>query len=205
MAVPNVSEGRDSLTVRAISDAFCTDRAVRLLDVHSDADHHRSVYTLAGPPRALSDALMRGASEAVSRIDVICRLGRPRVARRASSCRRARRRARRLPRRRPPVAPRSPRRSYWPTGSATSCRFPSSYTVSLPAVAPARSCAPAGSPGSWSASPLASCAPTSVLPHLHPSAGATLVSARAPLVAFNLRLASPATVARRAPHRLPDP
>ena len=31
-------------------------------------------------------------------------------------------------------------------------------------------------------------------PHLHPSAGATLVAARAPLVAFNLVLAPPATV-----------
>jgi glutamate formiminotransferase len=44
---------------------------VRLLDVHSDADHHRSVFTLAGAPGELSDALMRGAAEATSRIDVM--------------------------------------------------------------------------------------------------------------------------------------
>jgi glutamate formiminotransferase/glutamate formiminotransferase/formiminotetrahydrofolate cyclodeaminase len=46
---------------------------VRLLDVHSDADHHRSVFTLAGPAPALADALLRGAAEAVASIDVVAR------------------------------------------------------------------------------------------------------------------------------------
>ncbi len=44
---------------------------VRLLDTHSDADHHRTVFTLAGRPGALGDALLRGARAAVGRIAVI--------------------------------------------------------------------------------------------------------------------------------------
>ena len=44
-AVPNVSEGRDAEAIAEIGAAFSTGAA--LLDVHSDADHHRSVFTLA--------------------------------------------------------------------------------------------------------------------------------------------------------------
>ncbi len=70
LAVPNVSEGREMATVAAIADAFTTGGKARLLDVHSDADHHRSVLTLAGAPGALSGALLAGARVAVKRIDV---------------------------------------------------------------------------------------------------------------------------------------
>jgi len=45
-AVPNVSEARDAGVVAAIGKAF--GRGATLLDVHSDADHHRSVFTLVG-------------------------------------------------------------------------------------------------------------------------------------------------------------
>jgi glutamate formiminotransferase len=75
MAVPNVSEGRDQSAIAAIGAAFVGADAdggdVRLLDVHSDVDHHRSVFTLAGPPVALADALLRGARAAVELIDVV--------------------------------------------------------------------------------------------------------------------------------------
>ena len=43
---------------------------VRLLDVHSDGDHHRTVFTLAGRPGDLADALLRGAKETVEHIDI---------------------------------------------------------------------------------------------------------------------------------------
>lgn len=69
MAVPNVSEGRDQGVVAAIGGAFEAGGA-RLLDLHVDPDHNRSVYTLAGPPGALSHALVAGAAEALRRIDV---------------------------------------------------------------------------------------------------------------------------------------
>ena len=71
LAVPNVSEGRDGAMIEAIGVAFATEGGVRLLDVHADGDHDRSVFTLAGAPGELSDALVRGAGEAVSRIDVM--------------------------------------------------------------------------------------------------------------------------------------
>jgi glutamate formiminotransferase len=69
LAVPNVSEGRDRTAVAAIGAAFVS-RGVRLLDTHSDADHHRTVFTLAGPPGALGDALLGGASAALDRIEL---------------------------------------------------------------------------------------------------------------------------------------
>lgn len=70
LAVPNVSEGRDLGSVEAIARAFTADGAARLLDTHADADHHRAVITLAGRPGSLADALAAGAAEAVRRIDV---------------------------------------------------------------------------------------------------------------------------------------
>lgn len=68
LAVPNVSEGRDSAALDAIGDAFAT--GARVLDRHADPDHHRAVYSLAGEPSALSQALVAGAREAVARIDL---------------------------------------------------------------------------------------------------------------------------------------
>jgi glutamate formiminotransferase / 5-formyltetrahydrofolate cyclo-ligase len=70
MSVPNVSEGRNAATVAAIGAAF-TGAGVRLLDVHSDADHHRSVFTLAGTQAQLGDGLLAGAREATARVDVM--------------------------------------------------------------------------------------------------------------------------------------
>lgn len=67
-AVPNVSEGRDAAAVAAIGRAF--GRGVALLDTHSDPDHTRSVLTLAGEDRSLTDALVGGIAEAVARIDL---------------------------------------------------------------------------------------------------------------------------------------
>ena len=67
-AVPNISEGRRPDVVSAIADAFA--RGVELLDVHSDADHHRSVLTLAGEEHALIDALLAGIAAATESIDL---------------------------------------------------------------------------------------------------------------------------------------
>jgi glutamate formiminotransferase / 5-formyltetrahydrofolate cyclo-ligase len=69
LAVPNVSEGRDPATIRALVDA-CEVPRVRVLDVHSDPDHHRSVISLRGEPLALQDALVALAAECVDRIDL---------------------------------------------------------------------------------------------------------------------------------------
>jgi len=75
LAVPNVSEGRDQTAIAAFAAAIegtsVDSDGATLLDVHSDADHHRSVFTITGASGALADALLRMAREAIARIDVI--------------------------------------------------------------------------------------------------------------------------------------
>lgn len=79
LAVPNVSEGRDPAAIERIGAAFASSRSsgeadpVRLLDVHSDADHHRSVFTLAGHTSQLAASLFHGAAAAIGSIDVVKR------------------------------------------------------------------------------------------------------------------------------------
>ncbi len=68
LAVPNVSEGRDVTRVDALARAFS--EGVELLDRHSDPDHNRTVFTLAGETQALMTALARGAAEAIDSIDM---------------------------------------------------------------------------------------------------------------------------------------
>jgi glutamate formiminotransferase/glutamate formiminotransferase/formiminotetrahydrofolate cyclodeaminase len=68
LAVPNVSEGRDAQLIDALERAFAA--GVSLLDRHVDADHDRSVFTVAGEPGALSEALVRGAAAAIRSIDM---------------------------------------------------------------------------------------------------------------------------------------
>jgi glutamate formiminotransferase len=79
LAVPNVSEGRDPAAADAIAQAFSRGGA-RLLDVHSDRDHHRSVFTVAGEPGELAGAVLAGAREALARVDLRAHVGgHPRV------------------------------------------------------------------------------------------------------------------------------
>jgi glutamate formiminotransferase / 5-formyltetrahydrofolate cyclo-ligase len=68
LAVPNFSEGRDERRIEAISTAFATGAA--LLDTHSDPIHNRTVLTLSGPPRSLAGALVNGARACVDAIDM---------------------------------------------------------------------------------------------------------------------------------------
>jgi glutamate formiminotransferase len=67
-AVPNFSEGRDRATIDAIGQAL--GGPARLLDVHSDEDHNRSVYTLVGTEEELVSALLAGIACARERIDL---------------------------------------------------------------------------------------------------------------------------------------
>lgn len=66
LAIPNVSEGRNDAAIDAIAAAF----GGQLLDVHRDPDHHRSVFTLAGAPGTLAAGVLAGAREALHLIDV---------------------------------------------------------------------------------------------------------------------------------------
>jgi glutamate formiminotransferase/glutamate formiminotransferase/formiminotetrahydrofolate cyclodeaminase len=66
-SVPNFSEGRDGATIDALAAALSR---AELLDVHSDPDHNRSVFTLVGGEEELVDALLAGVACARERIDL---------------------------------------------------------------------------------------------------------------------------------------
>jgi glutamate formiminotransferase len=72
-SVPNFSEGRDQAVIDAIGRALAA--RARLLDVHSDADHNRSVFTLVGSETELGDALLDGIRAARERIDLRAHAG----------------------------------------------------------------------------------------------------------------------------------
>jgi glutamate formiminotransferase len=67
-SVPNFSEGRDRATIDAIGEALGA--SARLLDVHADPDHNRSVFTLVGSDEELVEALLAGIACARERIDL---------------------------------------------------------------------------------------------------------------------------------------
>ncbi len=66
LAIPNVSQGRDPGAIDAIARAV----DACLLDVHSDPDHNRSVFTIAGAPGELAGHVLDGAREAIKQIDI---------------------------------------------------------------------------------------------------------------------------------------
>ena len=70
LAVPNVSEGDDRERLDRLEAAFSSPRGATLLDRHSDADHGRSVFTLAGRAGPLEESLAAGAEEALETIDM---------------------------------------------------------------------------------------------------------------------------------------
>jgi glutamate formiminotransferase len=216
LAVPNVSEGRDGPRIDAIARAFTGAGRVtsadtgtvadvgtatvaggtRLLDVHSDADHHRSVFTLAGYPGTLASSLLSGAAAAVKTINVgigrdSAEIGRhPHVGAidvvpvvyldqhsRGVACAEAL-----------VVAEEIGERLGVPvfiygelSGGRTRAALRRGGVSGLAARIASGELHPDFGP-----------------PRLHPTAGATLVAARPPLVAFNLELAAPATVREAA-------
>jgi glutamate formiminotransferase / 5-formyltetrahydrofolate cyclo-ligase len=212
LAVPNVSEGRDDQTIAALAAAFrgddpAAERAseasggaaagVRLLDVHSDRDHDRSVFTIAGPPTALVNVLMEAARTAVERIDVMS----------------GAREERSEPGQHPhvgavDVAPivyldEPARGAACADALVLGDRIGAELEVpvflygELTSVDPATERSRAqlrrgGVAGMAERLRDGLLAPDFGPPRMHPSAGATLVAARPPLVAFNVQLAPPA-------------
>jgi glutamate formiminotransferase len=67
-SVPNLSEGRDAQVLEALREAMSS--PARLLDVHADADHHRSVYTLVGSADEVVETLLAGIRRAIDVIDL---------------------------------------------------------------------------------------------------------------------------------------
>ncbi len=193
LAVPNVSEGRDDGAIDAIADVFATGAAgVRLLDVHRDPDHDRSVFTLAGPPGALAPALLAGAREALARIDLHAGdSGAPGVHPHVGALDVA------------PIVHRSPEARGAAAAEALLLGNLLAEELELPsflygALAQGRTRAELrrGGPGELARRLAAGELEPDFGPGaLHPSGGATLIAARPPLVAFNLVLAPPARFA----------
>ncbi len=220
LAVPNVSEGRDRSTIGAIARALtggsqsmgapsgggaegelARDRGhgapgegVRLLDEHSDEDHHRSVFTLSGSPGDLADALLRGAGAAVEQIDVMSDPDRGGEHPYVGAL---------------DVAPvvyldRHARGAACAEALVVADRI--GEELGVPVFLYGELTATEGEPGLTRAELrrggvmglgegiAAGRAPDFGPPRMHPTAGATLVAAREPLVAFNLQLAPPAEV-----------
>jgi glutamate formiminotransferase len=67
-SVPNFSEGRERATIDALAAAL--GGRARLLDVHADEDHNRSVFTLVGSADELTESLLEAIACARARIDL---------------------------------------------------------------------------------------------------------------------------------------
>jgi glutamate formiminotransferase / 5-formyltetrahydrofolate cyclo-ligase len=67
-SVPNFSEGREQATIDALAGAL--GEHAELLDVHADVDHNRSVFTLVGDDGNIVEALLAGVASAKERIDL---------------------------------------------------------------------------------------------------------------------------------------
>jgi glutamate formiminotransferase len=68
LAVPNFSEGRDAQLIEAVTAEF--ERGAELLDSHSDPVHNRTVLSLAPGGGSLADALALGALACIERLDI---------------------------------------------------------------------------------------------------------------------------------------
>jgi len=69
-SVPNFSEGRREDVIVAIEQAANSVSGVRVLDRHSDTDHNRTVLTLVGPPNQLQESVYRAMERATELIDL---------------------------------------------------------------------------------------------------------------------------------------
>ncbi|WP_101689058.1 glutamate formimidoyltransferase [Dysgonomonas massiliensis] len=73
--VPNFSEGRDLEKVEKIANAFRAKQGVKLLDYSTDKDHNRMVVTVVGEPEALKAAVLEAIGIAVEIIDLTMHSG----------------------------------------------------------------------------------------------------------------------------------
>jgi glutamate formiminotransferase len=181
--VPNVSEGRDAAVIKRLAGAI-RGEGIEVVDAHRDVDHHRSVFTCLGPGRALEAAMLALARAAVAAIDLRVHEGvHPRVGAldvvpfvplRGASMDDAVDAARRVGR---ALAVELGVPVFFYGAAAT--REHGRELVALRRGGLAALAELLGTPGG---------APDAGPPALHPTAGATLVGARGPLVAFNALL-----------------
>ena len=181
LTVPNVSEGADG---SVLDQLVAATRPLRLLDLHADPDHGRTVLTLAGEQREVASALARLAAKAAELIDISAHAGHhPHVGALDVA---------------PVVYLDDARR-----GAACAEALTAGALIAADAGVPVllygqlatgtdrveRAALRAGGPGALGRRLEAGeLHPDYGPPRLHPTAGATLVTARPPLVAFNVDL-----------------
>lgn len=68
--VPNFSEGRDLKVIEKIISPFMAEEGVRLLDYNADQDHNRTVVTVMGEPESVKKAVIEAAGAAIREIDL---------------------------------------------------------------------------------------------------------------------------------------
>jgi len=197
--VPNFSEGRDAAKVDAIVAAMSKVPGVYVLDREMDADHNRSVVTLAGDPDAVAEAALLGVGKALQLIDLTKHSGaHPRIG--ATD-----------------VVPFIPIEGIALEDCVALARRTGEeiwkrYRIS--GLFLRSRCLPAGTsqPGKYPARPIRRVArrnearPQSLAdvgePKLHPTAGATVVGARKFLIAYNVNLnTSDVGIANKSPRQ----
>jgi glutamate formiminotransferase / 5-formyltetrahydrofolate cyclo-ligase len=193
MSVPNVSDGRNRLNITRIGDAFTPAGpadGVRLLDVHSDADHDRTVFTLAGEATALTRGLLAGARATVATVDVVSQTATPGVHPRVGALDVL-----------PLVYLRAEDRGAACAQAlvigdqlAEELALPVFLYGELAAGRTRAQLRAGGVQGLRARIESGECRPDFGPARMHQTAGATLLAARQPLVAFNLELAAPASV-----------
>lgn len=178
LTVPNISEGRDRALVEQIASQW---RGLTLFDLHLDPDHGRSVLSLGGPQGVLSDGAIAGAGATYARLDLdrhdglhphvgvldVCPVVYPEPSQRGAACAEAL------------VIANAIANDYgvpvFLYGDLADSRERAQIRLGGPAELAHRMRAGELTPDFGPGEP-------------HPTAGATLVTARPPLVAFNLEL-----------------
>src|ERR671919_2624182 len=193
-SVPNISEGRDEAVLRALREAMS--RPARLLDVHVDWDHHRSVYTLVGSAEELVETLLAGIRCARDRIDLARHQGaHPRIG--AADV--------------VPLVPLEPEDESRARAAALALADRVAAELELPVFFYGRLTEDGREPAFFRRGgpeelqrrvDAGELAPDRGPDRLHPTAGGVLVGVRRPLVAFNVNLRSDDVEAARAIARL---
>jgi glutamate formiminotransferase/glutamate formiminotransferase/formiminotetrahydrofolate cyclodeaminase len=169
-SVPNVSEGRDPGTLAALCEAFSA--PARLLDVHADPDHNRSVFTLVGDGDELVETLTAGIERAIGLIDLRRHEGvHPRVG--AVDV--------------VPLVPLRPEDE--PRARAAALALADRIAaLGVPVFFYGRLAEDGREPAFFRRGGIEALAPDRGPARLHPTAGAVLLGVRPPLIAFNVNL-----------------
>ena len=186
--VPNFSEGRRKEVVDAIAAAISSVQGTKLLDVEMDANHNRAVVSFIGARKAVAEAAFLGARKAVELIDLNVHRGEhPRIGA-LDVC---------------PLIPISGVTMEECVAVARALGERIARELKVPvylyeeaATRPDRKALPDIRRGEFEGLREAvrtdpSRAPDFGAAELHPTAGASVVGARAPLIAFNVNLGTP--------------